>query len=369
MITTRDIARAAGLAQSTVSRALRNEADISSKTCQRVQALARSMGYKPNPLVSAFMSLQRSAKAPRQRHVLAYVTTDSSRDAWRSIQTYTDFYEGAAERAASYGFELQEFWLREPRMTGSRMTEILYTRGIKGVLVAPLRSDAGGSAAGRGHLSLDWRRFSAATIGYTMMRPIIDRAVTNHLHGIRVTLRQLKRLGYRRPGLALHGIHDARVDHIWSTAFGNYLFSQRPASRVPPFLPSTPQFTAEHFLRWFKQYQPDVVIAGSWRIFPWIQQAGIRVPEDIGYAMLDLVPKASFPAAAGINGNNRAVAAAAIDLIVGQLNRNQTGLPECPKLTLIDGKWTDGATVRKLSAQSTALAERDISSSATTPPR
>jgi LacI family transcriptional regulator len=348
MITTRDIARAAGVNQSTVSRSLRDDPIVALSTRRRVQKLASTMGYKPNPLVSALMSAQRSAKAVSQRQVLAYLTSDLKRRAWESTPTYVDFYAGAAERAASYGFDLEEFWLHEPRMTAHRMSQILYHRNIRGVLIAPLRSDSLGAQAGKGHVSLDWPYFSTATLGHTMMRPRIHRATPNHFFSIRVVLRQLRKLGYRRPGLALHAVHDARVDHIWSTVFSDYLLSQKPSLRTVPFIRDYDHFIPKEFVRWYKQQGPDVVVAGSWRTYGWMKNAGIEIPRDCGFILLDLLHKESLPNFAGIDQNGRAVAAAAIDLIVGQLHRNERGLPDLPKTVLIDGYWVDGDTVREV---------------------
>jgi LacI family transcriptional regulator len=349
MITTRDIARAAGVSQSTVSRALRDHPSIPLETRQRLQELAISLGYRPNPLVSALMSSQRSARATDQRQVMAYLTTDTKRGGWKAVHTYRDFHRGALERAASYGYDLEEFWLREPRMTARRMTQILYNRNIRGLLVAPLHGDLyfPGGNAGKGHLSLDWQYFSVATIGYTMMRPGVHRATHNHLLGIRTALRQLQKLGYRRIGLALHESHDARVDYNWSTGFAKHLLSQRPAGRTTPFIRPNVTFTCPEFLKWFKKERPDAVLAGQDAVHDWMQRGGIRVPEDAGFAMLDVVRDDPNPLkVAGIDQNSPAIGAAAVDLVVGQLNRNERGLPELPKITLVDCRWVDGETVR-----------------------
>jgi LacI family transcriptional regulator len=351
MPTTRQIALAAGVSQSTAARALINDPRVAAETRERVQGVAASMGYKPNPLISTLMAFKRQVRPSSERYVMGYLTSDTKRDAWRSVKTFTDFYEGAAERAASYGFELEEFWLGEPRMTGHRMSQILYSRNIKGILIAPLRSDIGGKIGGKktgmGHVSLDWSHFSAATVGYSLVRPRIHRAAHNYPQGMRMSLRQLMKLGYRRIGLALHSIQDRRVDQAWSTGFAKYLLSQRPSARTTPFLHNADRFTPREFNRWLQQQRPEVVIAGHGHIYDWMIAAGLRIPEDVGFVLLDLGSQA-LPDPAGIDQNSRAVAAAAVDLVVGQLHRNERGLPELPKTTLIDGFWSNGSTIRNL---------------------
>jgi LacI family transcriptional regulator len=53
--TIREIAAAAGVSAMTVSLALRGSREVSAATRKRIRALAESMGYRPNPMVSALM--------------------------------------------------------------------------------------------------------------------------------------------------------------------------------------------------------------------------------------------------------------------------------------------------------------------------
>ena len=40
------------------------------------------------------------------------------------------------------------------------------------------------------------------------------------------------------------------------------------------------------------------------------------------------------------------MAAAAVDLVAAQLNRNERGLPKSERTTLIQAEWRDGTTIR-----------------------
>lgn len=55
-ITSRDVARAAGVSQSTVSRALAGDERISSDTRERILSTAQSIGYTPNELARSLLS-------------------------------------------------------------------------------------------------------------------------------------------------------------------------------------------------------------------------------------------------------------------------------------------------------------------------
>ena len=84
MVTQRDIARAAGLSQATVSLALRRHPGLPAATIARVHAAAAGLGYRPDPLVSALMS-QRQARKPggTLRAKIAFLTAFPTRDGWR----------------------------------------------------------------------------------------------------------------------------------------------------------------------------------------------------------------------------------------------------------------------------------------------
>ena len=49
---------------------------------------------------------------------------------------------------------------------------------------------------------------------------------------------------------------------------------------------------------------------------------------------------------AAIDQASREVGAAAVDIILGQINRHERGAPAIPKTVLIPGRWIEGRTVR-----------------------
>ena len=59
------VARAAGLSKATVSRALRDDPRQSVATRRRVHAVARELGYRPHPMVTALMTQIRTTRRTR----------------------------------------------------------------------------------------------------------------------------------------------------------------------------------------------------------------------------------------------------------------------------------------------------------------
>ena len=118
-----------------------------------------------------------------------------------------------------------------------------------------------------------------------------------------------------------------------------------PARRLPPLIQpeDEPQSFGE-FRRWFRRWRPDAIITPSRQQYEWLQAMGVRVPDDCGLAHLNL--GADVAGWAGINPQIEWIAASAVDMLVGQIHRHETGPPPVPKELLIKGLWVLGSTVR-----------------------
>lgn len=326
-VTVADVAAAAGVAPSTVSRALRNHPRLPAATCERIQALAQTMGYRPDPLISALLA-RRFQKQGSEIGTIAYVTAFSTRDGWRE-GFFGEVFEGAKAQAIKRGYLLEPFWLREPKMTGRRLSEILISRGIRSLLLPPLPH-------AYGHLRLKWEHFSCAAIGYSMIRPSLHRATAHHFHNTLLALRSLRQAGYRRIGIAISATTNRKVGENFLAAA---LFYQRHHGERSLSILISNFKTGEHLRQgvadWLKADRPDCVF-GPYSILthhclpdgvPFAAQGGIGIGSH--YLHIDEKPQL--------------VGAAAVDLIIGQIQRNETGIPTDPKVVMVEGRWVDPA--------------------------
>jgi DNA-binding LacI/PurR family transcriptional regulator len=320
-----------------VSLALRNSPKISKATTERIRRIAEELGYRPNPMVSALMTQLRHGREVRKPSVLAYVTAYPTEDGWRQPGPFVAFYEGAKLRAETLGYVLDEWWLRRPGMTEQRFCDILFTRDIHGLIFAPLPG-AGGA------LYLDWSRFASSAIAYSVTSPAIHRASNDQFATITLALTELTRLGYRRIGLAITRENDERVRQQWSA--GMLVHQQGiPVEDHVPILRTTTPFQPA-FTAWFREHRPDAVLSLTEQCVSILQEMGVRVPEDVGFA--DLALTAADSDYAGVNQNSELVGAAAVDLVDAQLRRNERGIPLQPKTLLVPGVWVPGPTVRNV---------------------
>ncbi len=322
-----------------VSLALRNSPKISPPTAARIRQFADELGYRPNPMVSALMTQLRQARDVKKPSVLAYVTAFPTEEGWRRQGPFVAFHAGARRRAAELGYTLEDWWLRRPGMTERRFCDILNTRDIHGVIVAPL-------PPGASELQLEWPRFASATISYSLAAPELNRASNDPFVAINVALRELTALGYRRIGLAIPEDSDIRVQQHFTASMLSYQQHIAVAERVPTLFQTAP--AARSFEDWFQEHQPHAVLSIGGECLGVFQQLGLRVPQDVGFANLGLT--ADDREMAGINQYSDLVGAAAVDLVDAQLRRNERGVPRHSKTVLISGEWVPGPTVRDLHA-------------------
>ncbi|SDT95034.1 LacI family transcriptional regulator [Verrucomicrobium sp. GAS474] len=337
--TIRQLAALAGVSRTTVSLSLRNHPSIPALTRERIKKLAERQGYRTDPLVATLMNQLRTSRSRRTAEKLVYLTFWPQREGWRVSPNDVAFFEGASARASHLGYDLEHLWAREPRLTAERLGNILYTRGIRGLVLAPLLRP-------QGHFSLDWSRFAAAAISYTIVRPQLHRTTHSHYNGMGMTLHRLKQLGYRRIGYANVAGQENRVSHAWLAAYYVHHHTLPAAERIPPF--TAEEWNRKAFAEWVRRHRPDAVIGNQVEPLALLRDAALRLPAGIGYACLDLPLTPGTEALAGIDQQPRSVAAAAVDLVVTQLQNNEFGLPAEAKTVQLDGAWRDGPTLPRL---------------------
>lgn len=329
------IARRAGVAQSTVSRALSNHPALPAATRRRIQTIARQLGYTPNPLVSSVFGAMRRRQGRTNLGTLAFLTAHATPDAWRSVPTYRDFFRGAQERAAEQGFALESHWAADPALSGRRLGEILEARGIRGLILSTRVQESGLPA-------LAWDRFALVRIGLAQRTLPVYCAVNHQQRTIRQAAGELAARGYQRIGLTLTSWQNQAADENWLAGFLVWQESQPKRQRVPYHMPAS--LTAKAFLAWSRKHRPDALLAVNPDVLPWLRQSGSGAPADAGFALLDW--HEHYGDFAGMDQNNPLAGAAAVDLLLAQIRRNEAGIPSHPHTVLIESTWRDGGSVR-----------------------
>lgn len=341
-VTQSDIARAAGVHNTTVSLALRNSPLIPPATRERIQAVAQSLGYAPDPALRALAAYRNSRRVRRQVQTLAYVTDGETKWGWKRLPSLERQYAAVQRRATALGYRLEYLWFGDAGMNPRRLDRMLLHRGIRGVLLALEGAAADNLSA------INWSRLSAVKIGCTPSIPALNQVSADPAGVMRMAVRQVLAEGGRRPGLVLPRRRDELSDQAWSAAYHAEIYRGSIKERLPvlfledaaagPALASD----AGALLRWYQQHRPDVII-GLGAVLPdQLRQCGLRTPWDVSYVDLNLQDRDG--AIAGVWENSEKLGELAVEMLVSQLEQNVTGLPAVPTLTSINGVWHDGAS-------------------------
>jgi DNA-binding LacI/PurR family transcriptional regulator len=340
-VTVRSLARTLGLSRATVSAALRGTGRVAAATAARVRKAAEASGYKHNPLAAALMSELRRSRGSTFHGVIAAIDLHEPDRAVHG-PFHLELLRGAEERARTLGFKVEPFIVNYGGLTLRRLDSVLRSRNIHGLLLLPSWKTPDFSG-------LDWDRYSAAYTDYNLVRPRLHSVCSDHYESMLLTLARLIARGYRRPGLFIERGRNERL-HRRHTSACHAFFEEAPAGTVfvPPLI--TPELSRTAFEAWFSRYQPDVVICHFASVIEWMEACGARVPQTHGFVLLNIL-HATQPAA-GLDLQPHEIGARGIELIVGQLQLNERGLPPAPTRMTILSRWVEGPTVRPLRAAS-----------------
>lgn len=337
-VTLEDIARRAGVSRATVSFALRNDPRLRPATRTRIKKLADRMGYTPDPVVSRLLSHLRASRTARYKATLALVNCSPRHQVFEEVRTYDEWRRGARARAEQMGYRLDEFWLHDPGVSAGRLCKVMDSRGIEGVLAAPLFNEG----VLPPEFDVLWNRFACVVIGKMSVSPPFHGSRNDQFNTAMTAVLQAEALGYRRPALVLSSAVDRNVGWRFSAGY-------RAGLALAPSLRHAGTFDFDwsgdsRFRRWLKGRETDVLIGIHAEIRKWVAEMRIAVPQKLGLIHLD--KNSELRDWAGMNQNQPRVGGAAVDLLISRIHMNRQGPASDPFCAVIPGAWEPGATVR-----------------------
>lgn len=332
--TLRSLAAEAGVSAMTVSLALRNSPEVSAPVRRRLQQLAAARGYQADPLVTRLMHQLRARGPQRFRSVICGLGVS-----WpASLRIRGHFLErmlaGLTSQAVKlgYGFEVIN---ADEYPSPRRLTQVLASRGIEGIVVLPLREP--GNLATR----LDWSRFAAVSVTSALLAPALHQVTAHHFDNMLRACAALRATGHRRIGLAISASWDARVNHRWTggIAWQNQFGGTQP---VHPLLSTaqSPMPNAAEFATWLERERPDAVISDTWD--PALLDT---VVAPLPARRRPKIVSLNYPgpgATCGIDQRVEEIGLTAINILAALLVRGERGIPESAHATLVEGRWHAG---------------------------
>ena len=340
-----DIAAQAGVHLTTVSLALRDHPSIPPATRARIREVAKKFGYQRDPQLDA-LNFHRSRHNPQNRGTsMAFVVHAGTTRLFSGSHYQPLVYAGAKAAAEAHGHSLDIFVVGQGHLAPARLNNILNTRGITGILLSTFEIDID-------QLDLDWDQFCAVKIECLHLTPHLDAVTNDQLQVARLAMRRLRALGYRRIGLATAREDQMRLAESFDMGVLIEQSSLPENECVPPLIfslaevPNLPRLIPE----WMKAQKVDVIISNWNELFDAFAAAGVKLPQDVAFASLD-VPT-GMPHVAGIVQNHHLVGQRAMEQLTIMTDAYQRGIPDAQTITCIPGHWQDGTTApKKISRQ------------------
>ncbi|MDQ6422053.1 LacI family DNA-binding transcriptional regulator [Paenibacillus sp. LHD-117] len=132
MVTIKDIAKAAQVSVTTVSRALNGYFDVNEDTRRKIESIAKQLGYSPNMAARSLIS----KKTKTLGLLLSNVTRDSSKD-----NIAYEVLCGINDRAGELDYDLVLFSTTPQKQKLKSYKTLCQERGVDGVIIMGIRLD------------------------------------------------------------------------------------------------------------------------------------------------------------------------------------------------------------------------------------
>ena len=365
-ISLRELARLAGVSPATVSLAMRESPRLAEATKERIRQIASEHGYRPNPRLSRILSETVSSRYQKRSGLIYFIITRYTPETWNPRNPW---FVATANRCRELGYALEPFWLFEPGMTPARANQIMYHRGVDGLIVhSPSYSLRTGETL---TLPIEWEKFCVVEIDDVITAPSLHHVRHDHLSGMWLALQETEALGYRRIGLCLSSDVDFATHHRWTAGYSYWAGVRGLDGPIrSPFLYDQDPGSLR---KWIRTCRLDVVIGPSREILDAIVASGLNIPEDVAFVSLDtdfsaastekkgepliqnaadsslMVSQSSgdrprHPEMAGIFQCRLEQYVLAADMVASLIARGAHGVPKVTSAWILAGTWQPGAT-------------------------
>jgi DNA-binding LacI/PurR family transcriptional regulator len=268
----KDVARLAGVSSATVSRALRNQANVSPEVQQRVVEAARNLNYRPSRVARSLRS--------RRSNIIGLIISD--------IQNpfFTSLVRGAEDVAYNSEYALFLCNSDEEAEKEKLYIELMIAEQVAGVIITPAREKS--NAASK---LLD-AGISVVAVDRRMLDLEVDTVLVDNKASIRALTQHLIDQGHRRIG----GIFGSRKTTTGRERYEGYLAALRDNGikldealvfHVSPKEGEGFACTSKLLLG----SPPTALITGNNLLgegaIRAIRAAGLRIPDDITLAVFD----------------------------------------------------------------------------------
>ncbi len=321
------VARAAQVSLATASYAVRGDPKISHATRQRICAIAKRLGYTPNPELGRLMFMLRERHRPQLKATVAVLTLKGC--AHTACEFGHGLRRGMRERASALGFALDEIEVDRAKIGRARLTQILLSRGVRGVILAPLAE-----AADCREL-LEWERFSAVATTSLARSPQLPRVTPHHFQIAELALRKIAEAGHRRIAWITR---EESEECEGALSLAAHVLAQRAVNIT--LLPLRGDAYSEELTATLARRSIDAILVPDTKAGD--EVAAVRQADGAARAIFALsnVPNGRWP---GVFQNAETVGQLAVEALARSIQGGERGPSAYAAVTMIEGVWVNPA--------------------------
>jgi len=294
------------------------------------------MGYVRNELFSSMMASMKKGEAGAFTETIALVNGNADEFAFTNHPTLPKYCMGIREEAKRLGYAINEFWLRDKRLTAESFVKVLRSRGIRGGIIL---GHSSGNAFPESFAPV-WREFYFVSAGIKTCNPSLEMVSADHYAiAYRAAMKAVE-LGFKRPALVIEEHIDELVEGRFVGGFLRAQLKLSEANRIRPFLEADTSDGYEKKLSaWLDSNRPDVVLYlldSTREIISALPRRGRKIP------LIQLERRGFVHDWTGMEQNNDTVGKVAVRRLADMLSRTSARVGEnADMVILVPPTWLE----------------------------
>lgn len=350
-VTMKDLAEKLGVSRSAVSLAIRNDPRISQDLRDRVNALAKEVGYERDPALGILATHRKAVPVKRPWSCLAFVT--ESRPVSKREKAFKKRLDEIDKTAQTLGYNVDRFYLSDYSNL-DHLWQVIISRGIPGVIFGQL-------SPGHSWEKISWDHFSAVQLNWGYDRLPMHMVASDAYNYGELFVGKLVTAGARRIGFATfvpknHPYPEyvmplgerLTVAGLRESVISENRFREKDKIEFVETCAIHNGFDGqEKFISWIKQNRIDGVVGLNDVFYMMLKDAGIRMPDEVQLALINTNHIDPENGIAGLVNGQARVAKRAVEFLDELIRLRVRGVPEERVTVAVSRRFVEGATLRK----------------------
>lgn len=317
----------------TASLSMRNSPSISEKTRERVKDAADKLGYRPDPEIARLMGRLRSSRVEPRSVVIALLDIQGKR---KDHPYNKRLREGIERQLDLLGYGYSYFRLRDYKGDISKILRVVHERGIVGSILLP--SDQPVSFPE----TVKWDGLSIVAATTSVQFPRFHRVGPNQVFNAMSVVEEMQRRGYKKIGAILSESLEQRQKHRYSLALTWYGYRDQILI-LPDDVSAEDEISI--IKKWIRDHPVDVLFVQDVdKVMRALKAGKFGIgAEQVGLVSLGAVEEAKV---ACLDELPEFIGESAVNLLAGMMYNNESGVPQIPHTTVVDGVFRESETIR-----------------------